>query len=380
MFIALRDLTFAKGRFLLMATVVALIAFLLTILSGLSTGLIRNNISALMALDISHIAFEYNDKPSYRNSMVDREMWEGWREHPWVIDTQPLGHTMFNARTKDDLPLNEVVLWGIEPGSFLEPAVNRGEQLGRLENGVVIASKLVEKGIDIGDVLILDRVLTELEVIGVTDEHYIGHVPVIYTLLPKWQEATYGPPGGPPPGEKLPSILFDYASVIALQIKPDTLPGELQTTDEDLGTITIDKTAAYEASTGYVEEVRTVQMIQAFLFVISAVVMGAFFSVWTLQRTKEIGLVKALGASNIYLLKDSLGQVLLLMIGATVIGTLGAIQVGRLMEGSGFPYLLVPETVMASAVMLIIAGLFGSALSLRLIMKIDPIVALGREQ
>jgi ABC-type antimicrobial peptide transport system permease subunit len=63
-----------------------------------------------------------------------------------------------------------------------------------------------------------------------------------------------------------------------------------------------------------------------------------------------------------------------------VIGTLGAIQVGRLMEGSGFPYLLVPETVMASAVMLIIAGLFGSALSLRLIMKIDPIVALGREQ
>jgi len=307
-------------------------------------------------------------------------MWEGLREHPSVIDTQPLGHTMFNARTKDDLPLNEVVLWGIEPGSFLEPAVNRGEQLGRLENGVVIASKLVEKGIDIGDVLILDRVLTELEVIGVTDEHYIGHVPVIYTLLPKWQEATYGPPGGPPPGEKLPSILFDYASVIALQIKPDTLPGELQTTDEDLGTITIDKTAAYEASTGYVEEVRTVQMIQAFLFVISAVVMGAFFSVWTLQRTKEIGLVKALGASNIYLLKDSLGQVLLLMIGATVIGTLAAIQVGRLMEGSGFPYLLVPETVMASAVMLIIAGLFGSALSLRLIMKIDPIVALGREQ
>ena len=139
-----------------------------------------------MALDISHIAFEYNDKPSYRNSMVDREMWEGWREHPSVIDTQPLGHTMFNARTKDDLPLNEVVLWGIEPGSFLEPAVNRGEQLGRLENGVVIASKLVEKGINIGDVLILDRVLTELEVIGVTDEHYIGHVPVIYTLLPKW--------------------------------------------------------------------------------------------------------------------------------------------------------------------------------------------------
>jgi putative ABC transport system permease protein len=380
MFIALRDLAFAKGRFLLMATVVALVAFLMTLLSGLATGLIRNNISGLMALDVSHIAFEYNEKPNYRNSMIDREMWEGWRKQPGVIGTQPLGHAMFNARTEENLPLDDVVLWGIEPGSFLEPSVNRGEQLGRLENGVIIASKLVEKGIDIGDSFILDRVLTELKVIGVTDEHYIGHVPIVYTMLPKWQEATYGPPGGPPPGEKLPSILFDYASVIALQLEPGTRLDELEPTDVDLGTITIDKATAFEASSGYVEEVQTVQMIQAFLIIISAVVMGAFFSVWTIQRTKEIGLVKALGASNAYLLRDSLGQVLLLMITATVIGTLAAIQVGRTLEAGSFPYMLVLETVAASAVMLVVAGLIGSALSLRLILKIDPIIALGREQ
>ena len=380
MFIALRDLAFAKGRFLLMATVVALVAFLMTLLSGLATGLIRNNISGLMALDVSHIAFEYNKKPNYRNSMIDREMWEGWREHPRVMDTQPLGHTMFMARTEADLPLDDVVLWGIDPGSFLEPAVSRGEQLGRLENGVIIASKLVEKGIDIGDTFILDRVLTELEVVGVTDEHYIGHVPIVYTKLRKWQEATYGPPGGPPPGEKLPSILFDYASVIALQLEPGTGPGDLQSTDIDLGTITVDKAAAFEASSGYVEEVQSVQMIQAFLIIISAVVMGAFFSVWTIQRTKEIGLVKALGASNAYLLRDSLGQVLLLMITATSIGTLAAIQLGRTLEASSFPFMLVLETVAASGVMLVVAGLVGSALSLRLILKIDPIIALGREQ
>ena len=380
MFIALRDLAFAKGRFLLMAIVVALVAFLMTLLSGLATGLIRNNISGLMALDVSHIAFEYNKKPNYRNSMIDREMWEGWREHPGVLGTQPLGHTMFMARTEADLPLDDVVLWGIDPGSFLEPAVSRGEHLGRLDNGVIISSKLVEKGIDIGDTFILDRVLTELEVIGVTDEHYIGHVPIVYTLLHKWQEATYGPPGGPPPGEKLPSILFDYASVIALQLEPGTSPEDLQSTDENLGTITIDKTTAFEASSGYLEEVQTVQMIQAFLIIISAVVMGAFFSVWTIQRTKEIGLVKALGASNGYLLRDSLGQVLLLMIVATLIGTLAAMQVGRTLEAGSFPYMVVPETVAASALMLVVAGLIGSALSLRLILKIDPIIALGREQ
>ena len=64
MFLALRDLAFAKGRFALMSMIIALVAFLMTLLSGLASGLIKNNISALMALDVTHIAFEYNERPN----------------------------------------------------------------------------------------------------------------------------------------------------------------------------------------------------------------------------------------------------------------------------------------------------------------------------
>jgi putative ABC transport system permease protein len=35
-------------------------------------------------------------------------------------------------------------------------------------------------------------------------------------------------------------------------------------------------------------------------------VIGAFFTVWTIQRTQEIGLLKALGASTGYLVRDAL--------------------------------------------------------------------------
>ena len=131
MFIALRDLSYAKGRFVLMGLVVALVAFLTALLSGLASGLIKNNISGLIELDVTHLAFEYNNKPSYRNSMIDRSMWDGWREVDGVIAAEPLGHIMFNARKMDDDPLDDVVLWGIEPGSFLEPEVLSGEGLGR---------------------------------------------------------------------------------------------------------------------------------------------------------------------------------------------------------------------------------------------------------
>jgi putative ABC transport system permease protein len=380
MFIALRDLRFAWGRFVLMGVVVALIAFLTTLLSGLAAGLIKNNISGLIELDVTHLSFEYNNKPSYRNSMIDREMWEGWQVVPGVRRAEPMGHTMFNARNPDDSPLDDVVLWGLNEGSFLEPAVIEGEQLGRLENGVIVSELLVDRGLNIGDTFILDRVLTELEVVGIVGEHNIGHVPIIYTPLRKWQEATYGPPGGPPPGEELPDILYDFATVIALQADPDFGGEDLENADIDLGSLTIDKEAAYAASSGYVEEVQTVQMIQIFLIIISAVVIGAFFTVWTVQRTGEIGLVKALGGSNWYLLKDALAQVAILMIAGTLSGTLIAVWLGRGFETSGGFFVLDTQTIVGSSVLLLIAGLVGSFLSVRLITRVDPIIALGRGQ
>jgi putative ABC transport system permease protein len=380
MFIALRDLRFAKGRFLLMGLVVALVAFLTTLLSGLAAGLIKSNISGIIELDVTHLAFEYNNKPSYRNSMIDREMWEGWRESAGVLAAEPLGHTMFNARLPNDDPLDDVVLWGIEPGSFLEPEVLEGEALGRVENGVIISKLLVDRGLQLGDTFILDRVLTELTVVGIVDEYNIGHVPIVYTPLRKWQEATYGPPGGPPPGEKLPDILFDYATIVALQLVPEMTPASIEKVDIDFGTLTIDKVSAYEASSGYKEEVATVIMIQWFLVVISAVVIGAFFTVWTIQRTREIGLVKALGGSNGYLLRDALGQAVILMLLATLVGTGVALWLGQRFIEAGNTFELDPKTVFGSSSFLVIAGLIGSAISIRLITRIDPIIALGTER
>ena len=157
-------------------------------------------------------------------------------------------------------------------------------------------------------------------------------------------------------------------------------PKAMEQADIDLGTLIIDKVAAYEASSGYREEVATVQMIQTFLIVISALVIGAFFTVWTIQRTREIGLIKALGGSNWYLLRDALGQVIILMLVGTTVGTSLAFWLGRRFVESGNPFVLNPDTALLSSLLLIGAGLVGSAISIRLITRIDPIIALGTER
>ena len=377
MFLALRDLAYARGRFLLMALVVSLIACLMVLLGGLSSGLIFGNISGLMSLPATHIAFEYDDKPTYTSSMVDREMWEGWAAQPGVRQALPVGSAVFYARSEQNLPL-QLTLWGIEAGSFLEPEVVEGEQLGELENGVLISAVLAEnEGLKIGETITLDRVLTKLKVIGITGGANIGHVPIVFAHLPKWQEATYGPPGGPRPGEKLPDILFDFASVIALQMDDSVAINDV---DIELGTSTLTREGSYFASVGYMEEIRTVQIIQIFLVLISAVVVGAFFIVWTIQRTQELGLVKALGASTWYLMKDSMAQAFILLVIGTLIGLGVGSWLGNQVQTSTLAFLLSAQDAVIMACLVIVSGLVGAALTVRIISSIDPIIALGRDQ
>ena len=51
--------------------------------------------------------------------------------------------------------------------------------------------------------------------------------------------------------------------------------------------------------------------------------LGAFFTVLTVQRTRQIGLLKAMGASNGYVLRDGVGQMTLLVAAATLAGAAG---------------------------------------------------------
>ena len=77
-----------------MGLVVALVAYLMTFLSGLSGGLISNNVSGLMAAPVTHFAFQFDDRPTFRSSLVDRAMWEGWRKQSGVRHARTVGHVL----------------------------------------------------------------------------------------------------------------------------------------------------------------------------------------------------------------------------------------------------------------------------------------------
>ena len=85
MFLALRDLRLARGRFLLMGAVVALISVLVVVLTSLTSGLAADNVSGLRDLPVTHFAFQRGvEGDLYSRSTVPSDAGRQWIRTPGV--------------------------------------------------------------------------------------------------------------------------------------------------------------------------------------------------------------------------------------------------------------------------------------------------------
>jgi putative ABC transport system permease protein len=192
-----------------------------------------------------------------------------------------------------------------------------------------------------------------------------SHTPVVWMDLNDWQRI--GNPGTSPDTVATVVALDAPDASGAALAAGDTAAGtRAQTIDEALGAI-----GSYQAENG------SLQLMRGFLFAISALVIGAFFTVWTIQRAGDIAVLKALGASTPYLLRDALGQAVVMLAIGTGLGTALAAGTGALISGGDVPFVLDAATVLAPATIMIVLGALGAALSIRRITAVDPLTALG---
>ncbi|MFF2729680.1 ABC transporter permease [Streptomyces sp. NPDC058008] len=358
MFVAWRDLRFAKGRFALMGAVVVLITLLVGLLSGLTAGLARENTSAVTGLDAQHLAFAAppdGRAVSFTDSAVEESAWRAWAAQPGVTAAEPLGIRTVEAATGDGDRTAAVSAFGVRPDGGLAP--------GTVAEGRAVLSRqaAADLGARTGDTLRVGG--AEVTVAAVEGDASYSHTPVVWTSLADWQRA--GRDGG----------AAGRATVIALT----TDGADLAAGDEAAGTRTLSLDESLTAIGSYQAENGSLQLMRGFLFAISALVIGAFFTVWTIQRGGDVAVLKALGASTPYLLRDALGQALVMLTAGTGIGTALAAGIGALVGGGdgAVPFVLDASTVLVPAAVMIALGAGGAALSVRRITAVDPLTALG---
>lgn len=352
MFVALRDLRFAKGRFLLIGSVVALITVLVGFLSGLTGGLATQNISGVLALPADRLAFTVpagDDAPSFSTSSPTSDQADALAAMPGVSSVDPIGISQLRAESATTGAA--VAVFGVTAGFTASSPSTPGAI-------VLSESASQELTAAVGGEVTIGGSSFRVEAVG--PDAWYSHTLVVEVALEDWRalaEATGSPDA--------------FATVLAVSGDPDWAA-----VDAETGVVSETLLGSLTALSAFRSEVGSLLLMVAMLFGISGLVIGAFFTVWTMQRQGDIAVLKALGASTASLARDALGQALLVLLAGIGTGVALVAILGTL-AGQALPFLLSPLTTLLPGAIMIALGLAGAAFALRSVTTADPLTALG---
>ena len=277
-------------------------------------------------------------------------------------NVEPFSQMVTVAITKKNLNEDvkqKVSIFGVNNGSFLIPPVIQGRTF-EAKNEVVIEKSLSEKeGFAIGDTIKIANSDTELKIVGYTEKSRFNVAPVIYMNINDFQVLKYG----------------DKKSIDKPIINAFVVKGELKDYD---GSIFQKVSIAdfINELPGYSAQILTFGLMIGFLIVISAIIIGIFMYVLTIQKTPIFGIMKAQGISNGIIGISVLSQTFLLSLVGSILGLVGKWGTSLVLP-SAVPFLGNGLYYSVIFVSLIIFSLVGTLFSVLAIRKIDPLKAIG---
>ncbi|MCP1425490.1 putative ABC transport system permease protein [Paenibacillus xylanexedens] len=373
MYLAIREMRYAKGRYALIATIMVLVSFLVLFVTGLAQGLAYDNAASVKNMAATHFVLEQDSNHRFTRSQVDQDQLNQARSVVGQENAEPLGVKMTTVSPIGDTKKIDVTLFMVNPEGWLAPTVTEGSLITDQTKGqVVVDQKLSESGVTIGTVLVDQASGTEWTVGGFVQNESFSHSPVVFLNEQEWLTLQ----GGSRTSQGSADTNANAPIYNAIAIKDggdqvDRLSVAMPNTE------VITKSDAVSAIPGYKEEQGSLLMMIAFLYVISAFVLAVFFYVITIQKTSQFGILKAIGTRNGYLAGSVSLQVLVLSVGSLVISVL----LVRLFESilpASMPFQLSFSTLALTCVLFILMSVAGSLFSVWKVTKIDALDAIGR--
>lgn len=344
MFIGIREIRYAKGRFALISSVIGLMTFMVVMLSALTNGLQAQSVSAIERLPGAHLVLQApaaGQEPSLAQSTLDDATVAAARSDDPTVAALGISNARLSVGERSAV---SAVFGADRP---LQPALDTGALPG--DGGVVIsADQADELAVGVGDSVTVGT--STLRVDGIADTGFYAHSPVAFTTVDTWHRIAHT--------TGATALVTDDAVTAA-------------------GTTALPMSASAKAVPGYSSEHGSLLAMQAMLLAISALVVGAFFAVWTIQRLPELAAVRAMGADRGFLLRDAVGQAVLVLLVGESLGAAAGLGLALLVSG------VVPVAISVGAIAVPIAamtvlGTAGALLAVRRVTVVDPLVALAR--
>jgi putative ABC transport system permease protein len=343
--LSLRDLQWRRRRFIIAVLATSLIFSLTMLMSGALEAMKEEgpNITQAIGADAWLVA-QGATGPFTTTTAVGAAAADEVGRLPGVQQADPLVllHTTVGLKS-----LKDVNVVGHRPGGLGSPTVSSGR--AAQAPGEVVADTAL--GADIGDeIRFSDRTL---RVVGeVKNVSYYFGAPTLFVSLDDAQQVAFN-------GQPL-------AMTIVTRGVPQSVPSTLKLYTP--AAVRSDLNRALKSSN------QTIGFINALLWLVAIGIVGSIVYLSALERTRDFAVLKATGATSLFLFVGLALQAVLLSVASAALG----IVLAHLLA-PGFPFRL--SLTASSALVLIgvaiLIGLLASGVGLRRAASVDPALAFG---
>lgn len=378
-YLAFKEMWRNKGRFLLISLVIALITTLVLFIAALAEGLGLGNREYIENINAELLMYQKDVELSIPSSRVGRSELNDVARVEGVKAVGPLGF----ASTSIIRPGQETLdasLIGVEPGKPGAPPVLDGHilQSRRSKEAVIDRNVAEDAGLKIGDTFTIKSIqgteekFYSLRVVGITDSRRYSIQPSIFVPLLAWDEIK---PKAQVEDDPTQEFIFN---VIAVKLDdPASREAMAQQIEQQVNHLeAADLKTAYENTPGYGPQQSTLSTQRTFTLLIGILVMGGFFQIQTLQKVAQIGVLKAIGASNSTVAIAAMLQIITVTILGILVGAVGTLGLSLLLSSVSV-VVFTPTAVAAAVITLLLIGPVGGLVSIRLLVRVEPLRALG---
>lgn len=333
MFLAYKEITHNKARYLLVVVTFVLISYLVFFLTGLATGLARNNRTAIDALPGNYVLMsKYANKNLLSSTVTKQQVDQADTDQAALLGQVSV--VAENTKTNQKVNSN---IFGVNLSGKLKPPVTSG-RMPENSNKVLADDSVLHYGLHQGDHITLNGSDQKYHIVGLTHDRLFYTVPVFYTTLTTFRQLKYG------------QSRVQNVSVLISPHAFKKVPAETSTFALMIGA-----------------------MIGIMLLII-----GIFMYILTIQKISMYGVMRAQGIRTRAIIAALFWQILMLAVVGVAVGS-GLLMLTELILPKTMPFYANSILFFSIATALIVMSLIGGLFSLRRILRIDPLAAIGGE-
>jgi putative ABC transport system permease protein len=369
--IAVAEILRSRGRYASVVVAIALIVFLVLVLAALSDGLYFGATGAVRNSGGDLMVFSEEGRRSLVRSQLGEADAQRIAAVDGVAEVGPVGALLgTGAGPGGGLDL---AIFGFRPGlpgGPSEVVEGRLPGEGTVREGVADIT-LAHQGVSLGDAVVFSGSEVPVRIVGFVQDASYQLQPTVWTSLDTWRIIR---------DQARPERRGDRPMVQAFAVRLDQGgdPGQVAARIDAVvgGTETVTRQTAVLSIPGVDQQRSTLNTIIGTAFVVAGLVVALFFALLTLEKRTLLAMLKALGASNAYLVGGLLAQAMLATVAGLLLGGVLAWLVSLALPDS-VPALFRTQTAVVLIIATLTAGAVGAVLSLRRVTSIDPASALG---